>query len=133
MDRDTLIDRIIDTLVKDTRVIFAYLYGSMAKDGAGKDVDIAIYSSEEATSHELAADIKIALHLKTNISPDLFDIRIINGLLDHGDIFSLLYLKNVLACNRLLVDRDFGIRTDFLEKYGLKYRECEGLIEEVIA
>jgi hypothetical protein len=38
-----------------------------------------------------------------------------------------------LTRNRLLVDRDFARRTDLLEQYGRKFRECEGLIDEVIA
>jgi uncharacterized protein len=132
MDRNNLIDNIIETLSKDPRVVFAYLYGSMVVAGAGNDVDIALYSVEQANPHALAADLKIALHKKTGSTPDTFDIRVINGLLEHGDIFSLLYLKNILTCNQLLVDRNFVARTDFLEQYGRKFRECEGLIEEVV-
>jgi len=132
MDQNTLVDEIIYTLSKDRRVVFAYLYGSSAAEGVGNDIDIAVYSIEQGDPHELAADLKIALHKKTGLIPDRFDIRIVNGLFEYGDIFDLLYLRNVLTRNRLLVDRDFARRTDLLEQYGRKFRECEGLIEEVI-
>jgi hypothetical protein len=105
----------------------------MVSEGSGNDIDIAIYSVEQGNPHALAADLKIALHKNTGFTPDSFDIRVINGLLEHGDIFDLLYLKNVLTCNQLLVDRHFVTRADFLEEYGRKFRECEGLMEEVMA
>ena len=133
MDENTLINNIIDTLSKDPRIIFAYLYGSRVVEGTGNDIDIAVYSVEQGNPHELAADLKIALHKKTGFTPDTFDIRVVNSLFERGDIFSLLYLKNVLTCNRLLIDRDLARRTDLLEEYGWKFRECEGLIEEVVA
>jgi hypothetical protein len=36
-------------------------------------------------------------------------------------------LWNVLDGGRILVDNDHYVRADFLENYGLKFRECEGL------
>jgi len=128
-----IINSITNTLAKDSRVIFAYLYGSMVAEGHGKDIDIAVYSDEQVNPHLLSADLKILLHKSTGLSPETFDIRVINDLLRDGDIFSLLYLKDVLRHNRLLFSRDSETQSNFLEQYGLKYRECEGLIQEVIA
>ena len=101
--------------------------------GAGNDIDIAVYSTEHGDFHPLSADLKIALHKKTCLSPDGFDVRVMNGVAEHGDLFGLLYLKNVLSENRLLIDRDLEGRSDFLEQYGLRFRECEGLMQEVLA
>lgn len=126
------IEKIKDTLKKDKRVVFAYLYGSFAEGNDFKDIDIAIYSTKGHDPFQVSADLKIALYENTGIYPDFFDVRTINHLIDQGDLFSLLYLKEVLEANKLLVDKDFGLRTDFIESYGMKYRECEGLIDEVI-
>lgn len=123
----------VEVLSEDERVLFAYLYGSFALSGGGNDIDIAVYSAGDAGFHELSSDLKIALHKRTGLSPDTFDIRFLNGVAEHGDVFALLYLKNVLSENRLLVDRDPETRSDFLERYGLRYRECEGLIQEALA
>lgn len=128
-----LIPAVSRELNRDDRVVFAYLYGSVAEDGIGRDMDIAVYSQPGVDTHLLAADLKIALHTATGLPPDLFDIRIINSLAQEGDIFTLLYLQRVLSSNFLLADEDPEIRSDFLERYGWRYRECEGLIQEVLA
>jgi len=126
------IPAVIRELSQDDRVVFAYLYGSIAEDGIGNDIDVAVYSQPDSDPHLLSADLKIALHQETGLPPDIFDIRIINSLAEEGDIFSLLYLKRVLYTNYLLVDKDPDIRVDFLERYGFRYRECEGMIQEVL-
>lgn len=130
---NTITDAIVKVFSEDERVLFAYLYGSAAGCREGNDIDIAVYSAEQADRHQLSADLKIALHKKTGLSPDAFDIRILNGLAEQGDVFGLLYLKNVLGENRLLIDRDPELRSDFLVRYGLRFRECEGLMQEVLA
>ena len=121
-----------DLLAKDERVLFVYLYGSFTEAEEYRDLDIAVYSREEYDPLRLSTDLKVALHEHTGMSPDFFDVRVINGILDHGDLFSLLYLKHIFARNELLLDKDFDRRTDFIEKYNIKYRECEGLIDEVL-
>ena len=126
------IEIIKDTLKKDKRVVFAYLYGSYAEGNDFKDIDIAVYSMKGDDPFQVSADLKVALYENTGIYPDFFDVRIINHLIDQGDLFSLLYIKKILETNKLLVDRDVALRTDFIESYSMKYRECEGLIDEVI-
>jgi predicted nucleotidyltransferase len=128
-----IIDEIIETLDADPRVAFAYLYGSFADVGIGNDIDIAVYLFEPADLHQASSDLKIALHKKTGLPPDGFDIRIVNDLERNGDLFGLLYLKNVLTTNQLLIDKDPEARAAFLETYSLRYRECEGLFQEVLS
>lgn len=132
LDAPSLVDAIIEILSEDRRVLFAYLYGSFAEFKQGNDIDIAIYAQEAAEPYGLSADLKIALHKKTSLPPDTFDIRVINDLPEKGDVFGCLYLKNVLDPNRLLVDKMPPVRADFLERYGTKFRECEGFIQEVV-
>ena len=120
-------------LLSDDRVIFAYLYGSSIAAQEYNDIDIAVYAKPDCNPFLLSADIKIALSEVTDIAPDVFDVRIINHLLETGDIFALLYLKEVLENGNLLIDKDNDLRTDFIEAYGMKYRECEGLIAEVLS
>jgi len=119
--------------MKEKRVEFAYLYGSVSEDVEGKDIDIAVFADDDADPHELSADLKVALYRSTGLSPDLFDIRILNEVLSKGDLFSLIFLKNVLSKNRLIIDRDNEKRAEFIERYGMKFRECEGLINEVLS
>ena len=128
-----MVDAVITVLAKDDRVIFAYLYGSMVCEGKGNDIDLAVFPEGQADCYSLPVDLKIALHKATGMPPDAFDVRIIGDLIEKGDIFTLLYLRNVLDGGRILVDKDRDVRADFLERYGSKFLECEGLIQEVLA
>ena len=47
------INTIVETLEKEERVLFAYLYGSVAAGEKGNDIDIAIYSATDADSHTI--------------------------------------------------------------------------------
>ena len=128
-----LVDAVIRILAKEDRVIFAYLYGSMVAMGQGNDVDIAIFQESQADAYALSADLKIGLHKVTDIPPDTFDVRILNEIIEKGDIFGILYLKKVLENGQILVNKAPAVLADFLERYGLKFRECEGLMQEVLA
>ncbi len=121
-----------NVLDQNPSVIFAYLYGSSINQNLFKDIDIAVYAVPDCDPFLLSADLKIALSEKTGIPPDVFDVRIVNQLLVQGDLFTLLYLKDVLGHGGLLVDKDDELRSSFIEAYSMKYRECEGLIAEVL-
>jgi predicted nucleotidyltransferase len=128
----SLIDTVIEVLSEDRRVLFAYLYGSFPKLQDANDIDLAIYALEAADPHGLSADLKIELHKKTGLPPENFDIRIINDLAKRGNCFGLLYLRNVLDSDMLLFDKSSSVRADFLEEYGSRFKECEGLMQEVV-
>jgi predicted nucleotidyltransferase len=129
---EKLLTDIKEVLKKDRRVVFAYLYGSMLKRDESKDIDIAVFSRRDVPSHKLSADLKVALYHRTGVPADVFDIRVINDIINTGDLFGLIFLKNILSENILLVDRSFNLRANFLELYGMRFRECEGLIAEVL-
>ena len=120
-------------LSQNPSVVFAYYYGSSKDSEVYNDIDIAIFSTPDSDPFRLSLDLKIALSEKTGINPDTFDVRVINHLLRKGDLFSLLYLREVLSQGDLLLDNDFSQRASFIETFSMKYRECEGLIAEVCA
>ena len=128
-----MIDAVVKVLAEDDRVIFAYLYGSMACESKWKDIDIAVFPVSQADYYSLAVDLKIDLSKATGVPPETFDVHVIVDIIEKGDLFGLLYLRNVLDGGQILVDKDHDVRADFLERYGLKFRECEGLIQEVLA
>ena len=128
-----LLKTIKETLDKNPFVIFAYFYGSSKDSEEYNDIDIAVFSTRDSDPLRLSVDLKIALSEETAINPDTFDVRVINHLLRKGNLFSLLYLKDVLSQGELLLDKNFSLRTSFIEAFSMKYRECEGLIAEVCA
>ena len=114
-------------------IAFAYLYGSSQVSALYNDIDIAVYSKDDPPPPGLSVDLRVALSEKTGNSPDQFDVRVINHLLKKGDLFALLYLSDVLNRGTLLIDNDFQQRASFIEAFGMKYRECGGLIEAAVA
>lgn len=129
---NVLMHQITEECEKDTRDIFAYLYGSALTSEKYRDVEIAVYVEKLANPFELTADLKEALYQKTAINADVFDVRVINEIPSKGDVFSLLYLKNIFSSGKLLVDNNPVVRANFIEQYSAKYRECEGLVVEVL-
>jgi len=120
-------------LAQAPSVVFAYLYGSSKDSDRYNDIDIAVYAKEDSNPFILAADLKVTLSDKTGRPPDRFDVRVINHLLEKGNLFSLLYLRDVLTEGIVLTDHDFPKRAALIEAYAMKFRECEGLIAEVLA
>lgn len=68
----------------------------------------------------------------TGLPADLLDVRVINGLLERGDLFTLLYLREILENGTLCVDNDFDRRAGFIERFGSRFRENAGLFREVL-
>ncbi len=130
--KKSLIKEIAQICESDERVVFAYLYGSAVISDNYRDIDIAIFMQNCDNPFVLTSDLRYALYKKTGIVADMFDIQIINDIPAKGDIFALLYLKNIFESGFLIVDKLPIVRADFIERYGTKYRECEGLIAEVM-
>jgi predicted nucleotidyltransferase len=57
-----MVDAVVKVLAEDDRVIFAYLYGSMACEGTGNDIDVAVFPKSQIDSYSLAVDLKFDLH-----------------------------------------------------------------------
>jgi len=127
------INAAVKVLSEDERILFAYLYGSTLSGDKSNDIDIAVYTQENEDPHRLSADLKIALYMETGMAPDAFDVRVLNDLNKRADIFGLLYLRNVVDGGRVLIDKDPDVRFEFLDRYGSRFRECEGLMQEVLA
>lgn len=127
------LDAITKVLDKDQRVIFVYLYGSIVAEGQGNDIDIAVYTDPSVDSESTAVDLQIELHRETGLPPEAFDIRNLEDIIENGDVLGLLYLKNVVDGGLILINKKPDVRAGFLERYGFKFRECEGLIQEVLA
>jgi len=132
VDIENYLPAIKQVLENDPRVLFAYHYGSTVGGRKGKDIDLAIYASRDCDPHVLSSDLKARMHQETGIGPDDFDIRSLNQILDNIDVLGLLYLKNVFEGGYLLVNKDSDSLAMFLDRYGTKFRECSGLMQEIL-
>ncbi len=121
-------------LEQDKRVIFAYLFGS-ARDGEDfRDIDLAVFCTSDCLQRpfDFTSDLKISLYKETSLTPDIFDITIINILLDSDTAESLLILGDIFD-GLLLVDKNPDLRTDIIERVSSMFLEADGLLMEVFS
>jgi len=124
------IKKIKEFLDSQKKIAFAYLYGSFINSKNFRDIDIAVYLKDKV-SFKFIVDLKVKLSKTLNLPCDIFDIRILNGILKNPDAFSLLFLERLFKEGRLIVNKDFKVLGDFLEKYSNRYREAQSLLKEV--
>lgn len=129
MENERVIRLIKEVLSKDSRLIFAYAFGSFVSEGTFRDIDLAIYIKDiDENPFVISSDIKTQLSSfakKEGLTfvADDFDVRIINDA-------PFTFLKRVFKEGKLLIDNDPDLRTDIIESISLKYRECMGLLAE---
>ncbi len=129
MDKERFLNLLKEVLLKDERVIFAYIYGSFVKEQSFRDIDLGIYVKDsEENPFVFSADVKTNLSRvvkreNMDFTADRFDVQIIN----HAPF---TFLRRVFKEGILLVDHDPELRTDLVEYVSLKYRECAGLLAE---
>jgi len=127
--KESVLNLIKDFLIREERVVFAYVYGSFVQEESFRDIDIGIYVKKpEGNPFVITSDIKAALSSLSkqeplNLIADQFDVRVINDA-------PFTFLKRVFKEGILLVDHDPELRTDLIERVSLKYRECAGLLLE---
>ena len=106
-----------DVVQENPRIIFAYLYGSVVESETFKDIDIALYASQGgADALPLEADTQIALSERTGLSPDFFDVRVINNA-------PVDFAITILTKGKLLFSRNEDLRSDYIERAASTYRK----------
>ncbi len=130
-EKERIILAIKKVLEKDSRVIFAYLFGSFVKGEAFNDIDIGIYTEENVNPFVIQAELKerisrelIKIGFKREA--DFFDVRVLNEA-------PFYVLREIMREGLLIVDKDFQLRSELAEKISFKYRECAGLLKEALS
>ena len=128
--REKLLILMKEVLAGDERLIFAYAFGSFAREEPFWDIDLAIYIKDPEQNpliitSDIQAELSRAAQKKTlDLTADEFDVQIINSA-------PFPFLKNIFLEGILLLDRDPDLRTEVIEYVSSKYRECAGLLAEV--
>ena len=114
-----------EVLQGNSRVIFAYLYGSIVESEDFKDIDVALYATQGgADSLLLEADIQTALSEKTSLAPDFFDVRVINNA-------PVDFAITILTKGKLLFSCDEDSRSDYVERIASTYRKDFRIFEAI--
>ncbi len=105
-DVEVTVEQAGAVLAASPSVLFAYLFGSLARGTAGplSDIDVAVYLKEGADSGEVKLDLAAGLMLA--LGTDRVDVVVLNGA-------PLPLQARVVRCNRLLLDRAPHLRHAF--------------------
>jgi predicted nucleotidyltransferase len=106
-DKSALIEKLKSVLEERQEILFAFVHGSFIKDGPFRDIDIAVYLSEDRTS-VLEYELELETVFVQSISRYPVDIRVLNNA-------PLSFKYNVIKEGRILVVKNDDARTDFQE------------------
>ncbi|MGB7296740.1 MAG: nucleotidyltransferase domain-containing protein [Candidatus Aminicenantales bacterium] len=111
-EKDALVRKLSIQLGKSKDIVFAYVFGSFAKEGKFSDIDVAVYLRREVKS-PLDWEVRLEGKLQS-IGHFPVDVRIINRA-------PLSFIYQVIKGGLLVVDKEPFLRADFeglvLKKY----------------
>ncbi len=106
LDKEKILEKVINTLDNEDSIIFAYLHGSFL-DGSFRDVDIAIYVQITLSKKEaLREELKLERILEEKIKLPA-DVRVLN-------YSPLSFRCNVFKDGKLILTKDEDLRSDFV-------------------
>jgi len=117
IEKNNIIKKITDVLVKHEEIIFAYLHGSFNTSVSFRDIDIAVYINrryESVLEYEL--NLEVELIKVTEGCP--VDVRVLN-------VSSSSFNYHVIKDGTILIARDDNARADFQEKTLIDYFDFE--------
>ena len=98
--------KIIKSFLKSIGGIeFAYLHGSFIAEGSFRDIDIALYLSDD-NSTDIQFELKLETTLGNLLAPYPVDVRILNSS-------PLSFRYNVIKFGKPLIIMNDNLRTDF--------------------
>lgn len=110
MQTEKIIQKIKSVLSAREEIVFAYLFGSVAKEKAGpiSDIDIAVYLEEETdlTSGSFGYKAELIFDLQRGLNTNQIDLVILNQA-------PLFLAFNVLKEGKLIFCRSKEIRVDY--------------------
>ncbi len=111
-EKKKVIGAIKNTLAEKEKILFAYLFGSLAEGLKFHDIDLALFGKERFALSELI-ELSNLLESHINYPVDIVDFQAL----------SLGFQMEILSKGYLLFSKDDNLRTDFIETLCLRYRE----------
>lgn len=128
-EKDRITSLISHALDKDERVVFAYIYGSFVCKSFFRDIDIFAYIRNDEDTFVTQSGIRDNIYEAIisagfhNIGIDDIDVRVINDA-------PYDFVIDILDKGGLLVDKNRGLRTDYIERISDQYRVNYFILDE---
>lgn len=113
LEKQPLISHISSFLRSRDDILFAYIFGSFARDENFADIDIGVFLREPDCLNTLDLELKLETALQS-LTRFPIDLRVLNNA-----PLSLVY--NVIKESTLVVDKDADLRADFEGRIFKKY------------
>jgi predicted nucleotidyltransferase len=111
-DRQKIAQRVRSLLASSEDIVFAYIYGSFARGEAVRDLDVALYTTEDK-DFLFAIDVAALLRRDTGFEVDV-------TVMNHAPV-ALQFA--ILRDGLLLFSKDEARRTSLIERVSRQYRE----------
>jgi predicted nucleotidyltransferase len=110
---------------KDEKVLFAYVYGSYARDSINfdSDIDVAVYLKSSDMKGYISREQELTIELVTKVHTDKIDLRILN-------VLPLLLQYNILKDGIPIFVRDGKEKVDFETRVMNRFFELKPYIDE---
>ena len=111
-DRQRIAQSVRSILVSSEDIVFAYIYGSFARGERVRDLDVALYTTEDK-DFLFAIDVAALLRRDTGFEVDV-------TVMNHAPV-ALQFA--ILRDGLLLFSKDEALRTALIERVSRQYRE----------
>src|SRR5215510_10303348 len=111
-DQQKIAQRVRSILASSEDIVFAYIYGSFARGESVRDLDVALYTTEDK-DFLFAIDIAALLRRDTGFEVDV-------TVMNHAPV-ALQFA--ILRDGVLLFSKDEALRTALIERVSRQYRE----------
>lgn len=111
-DRQKIAESVRSILASSEDIVFAYIYGSFARGESVRDLDVALYTTEDK-DFLFAIDIAALLRRDTGFEVDV-------AVMNHAPV-ALQFA--ILRDGVLLFSNDEALRTALIERVSRQYRE----------
>jgi len=124
-NRTEIFDILKEVMEKDEKVLFAYVYGSYARDSIHfeSDIDVAVYLRSSDVKGYIKKEEELTIELVTKIHMDRIDLRILN-------VLPLLLQYNILKDGMLIFVKDDRERVDFETRVMDRFFELKPYVDE---
>jgi len=112
-EKQSLIERLSSSLRSRDNILFAYVFGSFARDEKFADIDIGVYLRKPDLVDPLDLELELETALQSLIRFPV-DLRVLN-------FAPLSFVYNVIKESILAVDKDPDLRADFEGRIFKKY------------
>ena len=115
-ERNKLLERLRQELLKQEDILFAYVHGSFIEVESFKDLDVAVWVNDPERSFEYSVNLSVKLELKLRVP---IDVHVLNEA-------PLPFKHHVFTKGALLFSRDEELRAKVVD---LTLREYIDLLE----